>query len=240
MLSHVGLVYIAHHSDDDIHFYNTNTMMNLLSHTSLPSSSSSLSEKSSSLSRVIPITHETTLSSSSLQIVVETNMQVIAYLTNDLHISILNLFIEVILRMPNMIIGRITRDKVKKAYKIGLSSDQIIHFLVSHSHPIVKSKSNDTSQLSHDFLVIPENVIDQLKLWEAENHRIISNDAIVFCFNDIPNLSSSQYHDIITYMKRFESYILYMNESQRILAVTLDGAEQLQSYVQETMSGYIF
>jgi transcription initiation factor TFIIH subunit 4 len=44
-----------------------------------------------------------------IRIIVETNLQVIAYVTSDLHLAMLKLFVDLSVRMPNMAMGKITR-----------------------------------------------------------------------------------------------------------------------------------
>jgi transcription initiation factor TFIIH subunit 4 len=122
-----------------------------------------------------------------LSIIVETNLQVIAYVTNDLHAALLRFFIDVQIRMPNMVIGRITRDKSKEAFKIGMKSEQIIDFLVLHAHPVMKKRSK----------IIPENVIDQLILWEAELSRLQMMDAIVIDFTSFIGMSELLYESLL-------------------------------------------
>jgi hypothetical protein len=84
-------------------------------------------------------------------VIVETNSQVVAYVSSDLHLAMLRLFVDITVRMPNMAMGRVTRERAKAAYRIGIRAEQIIDFLASHAHPIV---SNRTDGLP----VIPENV----------------------------------------------------------------------------------
>lgn len=44
---------------------------------------------------------------------------------NELEIAILNLFIEIRVRYPNMVIGRLARDNVKKAMDNGITASQV-------------------------------------------------------------------------------------------------------------------
>jgi len=69
---------------------------------------------------------------------------------NPLQIAVLNLFIAFRARFPNLIVGILTRESVKKALTNGITADQvnlsleiqamtdkvqILSYLVTHSHP---------------------------------------------------------------------------------------------------------
>ncbi|EEB87813.1 hypothetical protein MPER_14683, partial [Moniliophthora perniciosa FA553] len=62
-------------------------------------------------------------------IVLETNYRVYAYtgsfsLHNPLQTAILHLFVSLKYRFPNLVVGSITRESVKKALSNGISADQ--------------------------------------------------------------------------------------------------------------------
>ncbi len=97
-----------------------------------------------------------------LQMIVEKNFKIYAYTTVDLHIALLALISKIEIRMPNLVIATLTRRAVMKAYEKGLTSGLIIHFLRQRIHPLVTSRG----------LSVPENVCDQLTLWEQERHRV--------------------------------------------------------------------
>eukprot|EP01040_Poterioochromonas_malhamensis_P001897 gene1897-2030_t len=121
-----------------------------------------------------------------LTIIVETNLQVTAYVTNDLHVALLRLFIDIHIRFPNMIIGRITREKSKQAFKTGIKSSQMIDFLMIHAHPITKTRLK----------IIPDNVIDQLILWESELYRIQSITSRLFDFTTLFSNKKELYYEL--------------------------------------------
>lgn len=51
---------------------------------------------------------------------------------NPLQIAVLNLFVTLKSRFPNLVIGSITRDSVKKALANGITADQV-SMVVSHT-----------------------------------------------------------------------------------------------------------
>ena len=158
-------------------------------------------------------------------VIVETNMQVIAYATNELHIAMLEKFVDLKLRMPNMAMGFITRDRSKEAFQRGLKASQIVHFLESHAHPLVQYRRP----------IVPENVTDQLCLWEKENRRMMMvRDAVVVNLGEIPEMSGKHFRSIVKYLKRLD-LCQWEDEKQLLVAVTEAGLEQLESFVEEDL-----
>ena len=68
-------------------------------------------------------------------LILETNYRVYAYTANLLRIAILNLFVTLKSRLPNLVIGQLTRHSVKSALNKGITADQIITYLTHHAHP---------------------------------------------------------------------------------------------------------
>ncbi|RXW25513.1 hypothetical protein EST38_g362 [Candolleomyces aberdarensis] len=68
-------------------------------------------------------------------IILETNYRVYAYTDNPLQTAVLDLFTSLKYRFPNLVVGSITRESVKKALLNGISADQIISYLITHAHP---------------------------------------------------------------------------------------------------------
>ena len=154
--------------------------------------------------------------------IVETNMQIVAYLTSDLHLALLKLFVEFSVQLPNVAIGTITRDKAKEAFRMGIKVGQIIDFLCSHCHHLVKDMKP----------IIPTNVVDQLVLWESERLRIKSLDSILLQFDHIPGFDISQYQQIITYAKKI-NVCLANNDDKLSIVVTYQGYEQLRPFIED-------
>ena len=172
-----------------------------------------------------PSEEEIVTNHKNISIIVETNFQVLAYLETDLHFAMICLFVDAttMIRFGNMVIGSITRQSAKESFKIGISSAQIIDFLEVHAHPRVRGKSK----------IVPENVSDQLILWEREKFRINVSDAM---FIDVSELAWGEKRDFL-----FESLCnqasllgvcLWSDPVKKRLAVTPDGYLQLQSFAQ--------
>ena len=143
-----------------------------------------------------------------LEVIVETNFQVTAYVTSELHLEMLKLFVEVTIRMPNMAFGSITRAKAKKAYYMGIKASQIIDFMITHAHPAVRD--NDS--------IIPPNVKDQLVLWESELNRLVAQDATVL---DLTNMASGQRFDAIydNLLSFIGENLIWASKTAKVIAI---------------------
>jgi len=69
----------------------------------------------------------------------------------------LSVFVDIVARLPNLAIGFITRESLRSALIHGISAQQIYDFLMKHAHPNMRRNTP----------VIPENIADQIYLWEV-------------------------------------------------------------------------
>jgi len=157
-----------------------------------------------------------------LEIIVQTNCQVVAYSSSELHIAMLQLFVDVNMRFPNMVTGRITRDRIKDAYRMGMRADQILTFLSSHAHPKVADRNP----------IIPDNVSDQLVLWEAENSRLRFQNCVVLELDKI-GVSHKVFQDLVAYAEKRLRACLWANNDSHIIALTPDGYLAFKDYAQD-------
>eukprot|EP00603_Paraphysomonas_imperforata_P000804 CAMPEP_0114441746 /NCGR_PEP_ID=MMETSP0103-20121206/16547_1 /TAXON_ID=37642 ORGANISM="Paraphysomonas imperforata, Strain PA2" /NCGR_SAMPLE_ID=MMETSP0103 /ASSEMBLY_ACC=CAM_ASM_000201 /LENGTH=521 /DNA_ID=CAMNT_0001612897 /DNA_START=50 /DNA_END=1615 /DNA_ORIENTATION=- len=169
------------------------------------------------------VTRDNAMQSMSLTIIVETNFQVVAYVNSDLHLAMLSLFVDTrtMIRLPNMVMGNITRDSAKAAFRLGISAKQIIGFLVTHAHPLSMQSSP----------IIPENVSDQLKLWQAEKKRFVCQPALVVDLHDVaqgPYLVTL-YDKLVAYARDLQ-VLVWANARLREFGVTPEGFPRVQAY----------
>lgn len=157
-----GLLYEQKLNDKISIFYPTQIALQLVQDSS---SGSSNSWSSSTKALDSALAHPKPQISSHLAIIVQTNFQLCAYTTSELHKSMLGLFCDVqsIRRLPNVIFMIITRDSVKSAFALGVTAEQILRFLEKHAHPKLRTGSNS---------LIPQNVEDQIWLWDRERQRL--------------------------------------------------------------------
>eukprot|EP00571_Detonula_confervacea_P010967 CAMPEP_0172303888 /NCGR_PEP_ID=MMETSP1058-20130122/5397_1 /TAXON_ID=83371 /ORGANISM="Detonula confervacea, Strain CCMP 353" /LENGTH=601 /DNA_ID=CAMNT_0013014925 /DNA_START=134 /DNA_END=1939 /DNA_ORIENTATION=+ len=111
-------------------------------------------------------------SRSHLAVIVQTNFQVVAYTRSKLHVSTLGLFCDVqsYRRLPNVIFFHITRDSIRSAFRLGVTADQILRFLLVHAHPMLRSGGQQ---------LVPSNVRDQILLWDKERRRVTMDEVWV-------------------------------------------------------------
>ncbi|KAL2932030.1 General transcription and DNA repair factor IIH subunit TFB2 [Bienertia sinuspersici] len=112
-------------------------------------------------------------------VVVETNFRLYAYTTSKLHCEIMRLFARVEYQLPNLIVGAINKESLYNAFENGITADQarfffffffIILFLQQNAHPRVAEKTP----------TVPENVTDQIRLWESDLNRIEMSPAQLY------------------------------------------------------------
>ncbi|KAH7858822.1 hypothetical protein Vadar_028416 [Vaccinium darrowii] len=103
-------------------------------------------------------------------VVVETNFRVYAYSSSKLHCEILRLFSRVEYQLPNLIVAAITKESLYNAFENGIMAEQIISFLQQNAHPRVAERIPS----------VPENVTDQIRLWESDTNRVEMTPAHLF------------------------------------------------------------
>lgn len=214
-MSHFGLVYTMKVGKSTI-FYPTRIAPQLAG-VSSKTTVYSLSTKALEASIADPSPKE----SSHLAIIVQTNFQLCAYTTSELHVSMLGLFCEVgtIRRLPNVVFMHITRDAVKTAFNLGITAKQILKFLEKHAHPKLRVPGESP---------IPANVVDQIWLWNRETTRV------VFCkvYQHECLLGQSEFEAVLEEAKRTHAHVWSAPGRQRLL-LSYDKIEMMQKFVQE-------
>lgn len=95
-------------------------------------------------------------------IILETNYRVYAYTQSPLLIAILNLFATLKTRFPNMVSAKLTKTSTQNAIKLGITADQIVSYLSTHAHPVMRRQTP----------ILPPTVVDQIRLWQLEGERM--------------------------------------------------------------------
>lgn len=81
-------------------------------------------------------------------------------------------------KFPKFVLGILTRDSVRQALKSGITAEQIINFLITHSHPETQKQSS----------VVPATIMDQIRLWEIERDRFLFKEGVLYSqFNSQPD-----------------------------------------------------
>lgn len=100
-------------------------------------------------------------------IILETNYRLYAYTSSPLQISLLSLFSTLHTRYPNLITAKITKSSIAAAINQSITADQIITYLTTHAHPILRR-----SAAIHQAPILPPTVVDQIRLWQIEGERM--------------------------------------------------------------------
>ncbi|KAI0710183.1 transcription factor Tfb2 [Earliella scabrosa] len=150
-------------------------------------------------------------------IVLETNYRLYAYTDNPLQIAVLNLFVTLKSRFPNLVVGAITRDSVKKALTNGITADQIISYLITHAHP----------QMRKNKPLLPVTVQDQIRLWELEKNRVKSQEGYLYT----AFASQADYEYVLNYAKQLD-VVLWENASRRCFFGSVEGHANIRGFIE--------
>lgn len=169
-----GIIYSDKNSAN---FYVTSLGTSLINSNSIylynrVSSLSSSEEKQDTVSQVFQ-------SHSDIRIIVETNFKVYVYTTSSLHIEMLRVFLDIECILPNLVVSVITRTSIKRAFKKNIRSMNIIEFLKKNAHELCQKKVK----------VVPDNVSDQIILWEQERDRITNTSGILYEFKIVDSFN---------------------------------------------------
>jgi len=131
-----------------------------------------------------PLIHNVLTGTTALQqefknnIVVEPDFKIYAYSVNNefLH-ALLNLFTVIKVKFPGLLVCSIKEEKVKMAYRRGITPDQILRYLNSNAHfKVVEKKMKTMTQDDIDNIdkihsFVPENIYRQLFIWHLDSHN---------------------------------------------------------------------
>lgn len=160
-LSDFGLVY--RRSSDDTRYYPTRLATTLTSDApALPNSSLTSTTVGTQDNPSAPSSGD-----EKGYIMVETNYRLYAYTSSPLLTSIISLFANLHTRFPNMFTAKITKTSVQNAIAAGITSDQIITYLSTHAHPVLRA-----NHIRIGAPLLPPTVVDQIRLWQIEGERM--------------------------------------------------------------------
>jgi transcription initiation factor TFIIH subunit 4 len=118
-------------------------------------------------------------------------------------------------RFPKFVLGVLTRDSVRLAFKSGITAKQIINFLAMHAHP----------QMLNQNPIIPGTVVDQIMLWEKERDRFIFKDGVLYSqFNSQPDF------DLLKKYANDLGVLIWDNPSRRVMVVSHDGHDEVRRF----------
>jgi Transcription factor Tfb2 len=105
-------------------------------------------------------------------IIVETDFNIYAYSTNlDYIEALLGLFTAIKFKLPTMIICSLEEDKIRRAFDIGITPEQILRYLNSNTHKeVLKSKNHlmneqEIADAEKHYSYLPTNIVQQVRIW---------------------------------------------------------------------------
>ncbi|CAO2842838.1 unnamed protein product [Amaranthus hypochondriacus] len=150
-------------------------------------------------------------------VVVETNFRMYAYSTSKLHCEILRLFARIEYQLPNLIVCAINKESLYNAFENGITSEQIISFLQQNAHPRVAEK----------IPTVPENVTDQIRLWESDLNRVEMSPAQFY--DEFP--SRDLFEAACDFAREYGS-LLWENPKKMQLVVKAELHNDLREYLR--------
>lgn len=174
-------------------------------------------------SAVAAITADTECAQDRVSIVVETNYRVYAYTDSNLQVALLGLFAELLYRFPNLVVGVLTRDSLRQAYRGGITADQIISYLELHSHPSMLAAKEH--QAVNTKSILPPTIVDQIKLWENERKRFKFNEGVAY--NQF--LTPVDFINVRDYAMS-KGVLIWSSETKRTMVVTKNGHDDVKKF----------
>jgi transcription initiation factor TFIIH subunit 4 len=147
-------------------------------------------------------------------IIMETNYKIYAYTQSDYRKSIIHLFCDVTLELPNLVRGVMTEESVNRAYEKGITSSQIIHFLGSS---VIDGH-------------LPLTVSNQIRIWESKRNRI--EMAPGYLYSNFLNLSDFQV--VLQYCIE-NGFLVESDLDRRVIVVREEAHEYVRGYVKDIM-----
>jgi transcription initiation factor TFIIH subunit 4 len=150
----------------------------------------------------------------------------------------------------------ITREKVREAFRKGITADQIAMFLNKHAHEqmyikkelefekdnpagiLVDSreqvaertkKQNKDVMMNTKASVIPVNVVDQMKIWEEEMNSLEWEEGIMI--SDFEN--RDKYEHFKAFIKSLDIVPIAWNDKSMTIVVTLDKQKEVYEFINK-------
>lgn len=137
-------------------------------------------------------------------IVLETNYRLYAYTSSPIDIAVICLFTQPLVRLPNLVVGIVTRDSIRQALMAGITAEQILAYLQLKAHPALKAETTPP---------VPVAVAEQIVLWATERARVHTDRAALYTYPD-----DAMFQRALAEAQRKEVH-LYNNAARRILIV---------------------
>jgi transcription initiation factor TFIIH subunit 4 len=137
-------------------------------------------------------------------------------------VQVISEFAELLYQLPNLVVAQVTRESVLRAVDCGVSTQQIVGFLERNAHPLMAALTP----------VLPETVVDQMRLWAAERDRLRPAPARLY-----ENFVSLAVFDEAEQYARDIGVHLFSHRHQQIpkmcsLVVAADAHDRMKSFLK--------
>ena len=153
-------------------------------------------------------------------IVVETNYRVYAYTSSLLKRAILELFCVQEYVMPNLFVGRLTRESCTAAFEGGIEAEAIVDYLRRNAHPQALKIRNKAP-------VVPETIGDGIRLWEAESQRMKMEAAAYY-----DNFESAELFNACVEHVKSRGVSLWVDSKKQRMAIKLSYHGSMRSFIK--------
>jgi len=156
----------------------------------------------------------------SIFIIAETNFKVYAYTRSSLHVEMLKLFVDAECILPNMIVAVISRQSIRRAFQAGITAEQIIHFMTENAHPLCRKRHR----------LVPDNITDQIILWEGERNRISPTKGRLY-----DKFQSEELFRSCVEHAQAQGWLLFSAKSSNGMSMVIQDAKhpEMKTYIKE-------
>ncbi|GAB5355556.1 hypothetical protein AAMO2058_000215500 [Amorphochlora amoebiformis] len=165
-----------------------------------------------------------TLGNTHGKIITETTFRITAYTSSAFQIAILNKFARLDYRLPNSVVGVVTKHSVMEALRNGINAAGIVMYLEQYAHPQMKRDPKTGKAL-------PVAFKEQIYLWEKERQRFSVQKS---CF--LHEFASTVEFKSLLEFAREEGILQWFNERKQWMTVDGSAAEKIKEFRQKTRS----
>ena len=150
---------------------------------------------------------------------VETNFRVYAYTRSRLAHAVLRLFSSEEYLLPNLFVGRLTRESCGAAFALGIGAEAVLGYLRERAHPQARRGAGPA---------VPGTVADALRLWEAEAQRVSLEEAVLYS-----HFASEAEFQAVEGFARGKGGLLWSEPAKLRLAAHSDLMDGMRSFIRE-------
>ena len=119
----------------------------------------------------------------------------------------------------------LTKDSARRAYINNISASELIGYMEQYAHPCMRAGVGGPGGVS----LLPENVVDALRLWEAERSRMEMSEDEVCLLSEFD--SAAEYAAILDELRKHDC-VVYYNDGKKTIVCTEQGVDVVKAYRQ--------